>query len=76
MFALALINEENARLFLNPLTLTKLGIPIESTRSSDVVEEQKPGLGQVRGLLFGIGSGLGINISGTSSSGFWGFGGF
>ena len=33
---------------------------------SDVFEEQKSGSGQVRGLLWGFRSGLGINISGTS----------
>ena len=32
--------------------------------------------GRVRGLLFGVGSGSGINISGTSPSGFRGFGDF
>ena len=39
-------------------------------KNSDVFGEQKSGLGRIRGLLFGFGSGLGINISGTSSSGF------
>ena len=39
---------------------------------SDVVGEQKSGLSWVQGLLFGFGSGSGINISGTSPSGFWG----
>ena len=33
---------------------------------SDVFREQKLGSGRVRGLLFRVGSGLGINISGTS----------
>ena len=36
---------------------------------SDVVREQKSGSGQVRGLLFRLESGLGINISGTSPTG-------
>ena len=44
--------------------------------SSDVFREQKLGSGQVWGLLFGFRSGSGINISGTSASGFLGFGGF
>ena len=43
---------------------------------SDVVGEQKSGSGRVRGLLFGVRSGSGINISGTSPSGFRGFGDF
>ena len=43
---------------------------------SDVVGEQKSGSGRVRGLFFGIGSGSGIKISGTSPSGFGDFGGF
>ena len=43
---------------------------------SDVVGEQKSGSGRVRGLLFGVGSGSGIKISGTSPSGFGGFEGF
>ena len=44
--------------------------------SSDVVGEQKSGSGRVRGLLFGVGSGSGIKISGTSPSGFGVFEGF
>ena len=40
---------------------------------SDVFGEQKSGSGQVWGLLFGVGSGSGINISGTSPLGFQGF---
>ena len=44
--------------------------------SSDVLGEQKSGSGRVRGLLFGVGSGSGINISGTSPSGLQDFGGF
>ena len=43
---------------------------------SDVFGEQKSGSGRVRGLLFGVGSGSGINISGTSPLGFRGFGDF
>ena len=43
---------------------------------SDVVGEQKSGSGRVRGLFFGIGSGSGIKISGTSPSGFRVFGVF
>ena len=55
------------------------GLPIGflgfgSPRASDVVGEQKSGSGRVRGLLFGVGSG--IKISGTSPSGFGDFGGF
>ena len=45
-------------------------------QNSDVLGEQKSGSGRVRGLLFGVGSGSGINISGTSPSGFRGFGDF
>ena len=40
---------------------------------SDVFGEQKSGSGQIRGLLFGVGSGSGINIAGTAPSGFRGF---
>ena len=40
---------------------------------SDVFREQKSGSGWVQGLLFGFGSGLGINIWGMSPSGFRGF---
>ena len=43
---------------------------------SDVFGEQKSGSGQFRGLLFGFGSGSGINILGMSPLGFWGFGDF
>ena len=43
---------------------------------SDVFGEQKSGSGLVRGLLFGFELGSGINISGMSPSGFWGFGDF
>ena len=43
-----------------------------SIQGSDVVGEQKSGLGRVQGLLFGFWSGSGINISGMSLSGFWG----
>ena len=51
----------------------KLSYTTRCFQGSDVVGEQKSGLGRVRGLLFGVGSGLGINISGTSPSGFRGF---
>ena len=40
------------------------------TTNSDVVREQKSGSGRVRGLLFGVGSGSGIKISGIFPSGF------
>ena len=46
-------------------------------KGSDVFGEQKSGSGWVQGLLFGFGSGLGINISGMSPclrfSEFWVF---
>ena len=42
-------------------------------QGSDVVGEQKLGSGQVWGLLFGVGLGSGINISGRSPLGFLGF---
>ena len=58
----------NSTVQIQYYSLTSLG--------SDVVGEQKSGSGQVRGLLFRFGSGLGINISGTSLSGFRGFGDF
>ena len=51
---------------------TKHGIL--ETKGSDVVGEQKLGSGQVQGLLCRFRSGLGIKISGTSPSGFRGFG--
>ena len=38
--------------------------------NSDVFGEQKSGSGRVRGLLFGVGSGSGITMSGSSPSGF------
>ena len=49
---------------------------IKLSCNSDVFGEQKSGSGRVWGLLFGVGSGSGINISGTSPSGFRGFGDF
>ena len=42
----------------------------------DVFGEQKLGSGRIWGLLFEFRSGSGINILGTSPSGFWGFGDF
>ena len=43
---------------------------LQTLRVSDVFGEQKSGSGRVWGLLFGVGSGSGINISGTSPLGF------
>ena len=62
--------------FLAIFQISELDTTTTHNNRSDVVGEKKSGLGRVRGLLLWVGSGSGINISGTSPLGFWGFWGF
>ena len=59
--------------FLAIFQISELDTTTTHNNCSDVVGEQKSGLGQVRVLLFWVGSGSGINISGMSTLGFGGF---